>query len=378
MFSNGSNPGIFVAVILASTLVSAGLVHVSFAEINVAGGNNNNNSNNNYSNLQFGIEKIELPKGWIRTIQEQNNTAAGTTDEITITLKLENATKSPASSSAPTAGTTNPFSLFSMFSSPTNGTSSGTGSSGFEGDNNKSGADPFAPTITIKLQKGEALQRELAAEKNQTGGQQGQEMDLFAQNPYCKQLGSSNGNGTGSNNTTTAIISNHRFTVTEQECDIAPILKLFFRAFFAGFANLANNSTINSQNSNNSSILLGGGNATNVPSDTDTTRSTNTASANSSSIANNATITTHTTNTTSANSDKFTALLNTLHNITTTEKKYTYTSPSSNLRVTLSYSALTFVSIDDFEIKAKHYERYLPVFEQIVHSIRIQQQQAQS
>jgi hypothetical protein len=367
LFSNGSIPRIFLAVIFASILISAGLVHVSFAEINVADGNKNNN--NNYSNLQFGIEKIELPKGWIRTIQEQNNTAAGTTDEITITLKLENATTSPASS-PPTVGATNPFSLFSRFSSPTNGTNS------FEGDNNnKSGADPFTPTITIKLQKGEALQRELAAEKNQTGGQQGQEIDLFAQNPYCKQLGSSNGSGTSSNNTT-AIINSHRFTVTEQECDIAPILKLFFRAFFAGFANLANNNTINSQNNNNSSILLGGGgNATNVPNDTNTTRSTNSATANSSSISNNAPITTHTTNnTTSASSDKFTALLDTLHNIRTTEKKYTYTSPSSNLRVSLSYSALTFVSIEDFEIKAKHYERYLPVFEQIVHSVRIQQQ----
>ncbi len=368
MFSNGSIPRIFAAVIFASILISAGLVHVSFAEINVVDGNKNNN--NNYSNLQFGIEKIELPKGWIRTIQEQNNTAAGTTDEITITLKL-NATTSPASSPLG-AGTTNPFSLFSRFSSPTNGTSS------FEGDNNKSGADPFAPTITIKLQKGEALRRELAAENNQTGGQQGQEIDLFAQNPYCKQLGSGNGNGTGNNNnTTTAIINSHRFTVTEQKCDIAPILKLFFRAFFAGFANLANNSTINTQNNNNndSGMPLAGGNVTTVPSDSSTIPNANTATtANSSSIANNATMTTHTTNNASANSDKFTALLDTIHNITTTERKYTYTSPSSSLRVSLSYSALTFVSIEDFEIKATHYERYLPIFEQIVHSIRIQQQ----
>lgn len=377
MFSNGSRPRVFIAIVLASSLVAAGLVHVSFAQIPAAGGNNNNsgknNNNNTYSNLQFGIEKIEIPKGWTRTIQEQNNTAGTAADEVTITLKLENATTtSPSSSSS--SGVANPFSLFSMFSSPTSGNNNSNSSSvgGFSNDNTKSGPDPFAPTITIKLQKGEALQRVLAAEQNQTGAgqQQGQEIDLFAQNPYCKQLNSVNGSETGSNATATAtIINGHNFKVTEQECDVAPILKLFLRAFYASLANLANNATAANQNNNNSSSLIldGSANTTNNSSSNGTDKTDGGASVGN----NNATAATTANNNTDAGT--FTAFLDTLHNITTTEKKYTYTSPSSNLRVELSYSALTFVSVDDFEIKAKHYQRYLPVFEELVHSTRIQQ-----
>ncbi|AIF82624.1 hypothetical protein NTE_00543 [Candidatus Nitrososphaera evergladensis SR1] len=367
MFSDGSSLRVFVAIVLASGLVTAGLVHVSFAEIQIAGGNNNNNSDNNnnntYSNLQFGIENIEFPNGWARTVQEQNSTA-GTPDEITITLKLENATGTTTQSSSP-PGVANPFSLFSSFSSPTNGNIS----SSLDNDNNNGAAanDPFSPTITIKLQKGDALQRQLATEQNQT---EGQEIDLFAQNPYCKPLNPNDDNGTGNsgnNNNNTAIINGHNFTVTEQECDMAPILKLFLGAFFAGFANLANNNT--NLNNNNSSSILDNNNTANGSSGTNTTGTNQeTTTANSAS-------TTNTTTATGTDADKIANFLDTLHNITTTEKRYTYTSASSNLRVELSYSALTFVSIEDFEIKAKHYQRYLPVFENIVHSVKIQQEE---
>lgn len=267
-----------------------------------------------------------------------------------------------------------------MFTPNGNGSSSGNSSadgiSSFGNDDGKGAADPFNPTITIQLQKGEALHKALAAEQNQTGDEQG--IDLFAQNPFCKQLGSSDGNvtgnsGGGNNNTatstTTVIINDRSFKVTEQECDLAPILKLFFGAFFGSFGDLANNDTstssANNQNIANGDIVIpDGGNATadNAPSNTNTTSVTNTPSTN-----------TNTTTAASTNTDKFAETLGLIHNITTTEKTYTYTSPSSNLRVKLSFSALTFVSVQDFEVKVKHYQRYLPVFEDMVHSIKIQQ-----
>lgn len=334
----GSNPRVFIAIILASVLVVSGLAHASFAEVRVPGGNDKNT----YSNLQFGIEKIELPNGWTRTIQEANSTA-GTADEVTITLRLENATASSSGTGAP-----NPFSLFS---SPASGNNNSSGI-GNEGNNTNNGSsDPFSPTITIKLQKGDALKRQLAAERNQTtAGQQEQEMDLFTQNPYCKPVNSASDNGTvasSSNNTATTMtmINGHSFTKTEQECDVAPILKLFFGSFFANLAN----STINQNNSNGSALA---GNATNNGS----------GNANATGTNNN------------ADAAKLAEALDSIHNIITTEKRYVYTSPSSNLRVEISYSALTFLSVQDFEIKAKQYQRYLPVFENMVHSIEIQQQ----
>jgi hypothetical protein len=350
MLSVGSTLRVIIAIVLASSLVVTGLIHVSFAQNQVSG----NTDNNTYSNPQFGIEKIQLPEGWTRTIQQENATGA-TTDEVTITLRLENATSSSSSS-----GATNPLlSPFSLFSSPTNGNSSSSGSIGNEGNS----TNAFSPTITIKLQKGDALQRQLAAEQKQKEDQQPLG-NLFDQKQFCKPLASTNGNGTGSSNDNgnTTIINGHNFTVTEQECDVAPLLKLFL-AFFAGFANLDSDT-----HSSNSSMFAGNG----ITGSNDTSNRTTTGIERDTTNATSVTNTTTAANT-KTDAEKFITALNSLHNITTTEKKYTYTSPSSNLRIEISYSALTFISIDDFEIKAKFYQRYLPVFEDMVHSIRIQQ-----